>query len=290
MNRGQSVPAIAALAASFAIVSVALASLMPANAADMPQAAARATVFSAAPASEWSITIGAEARYLPRFEGADSMVVRPLPIFRVGRAGKADQFRSPRDGASIAVVDAGDFKLGPTLKLRQNRKESDDPANLRGLGDVDWAFEVGAFAEYWPSDWLRTRVEVRQGFGGHHGVVADAMADVVYRATPQLTLSGGPRLTAGTASSFSPYFSVNTQQAALSGLPVFDARGGLRSYGVGAQARYGWTPQLATHAFVEYERLTGDAANSPLVTQRGSRDQMQVGIGVTYSFNVRGLW
>lgn len=263
-----------------------------ANAADMPPQAApqRATVFTPVPSSEWTITTGAEARYLPRFEGADNMIVRPLPIFRVSRAGKADRFRSPRDGASIAILDSGNFRLGPTLKLRQNRKESDDPANLRGLGDVAWAFEVGGFAEYWPSDWLRTRFEVRQGFGGHHGVVADVMADVVYRATPQLTLSGGPRLTAGTASSFDPYFSVTPGQAALSGLPVYDARGGLRSYGAGAQARYAWTPQLASHVFVEYERLTDDAGNSPLVSLRGSRDQVQVGLGVTYSFNVPGLW
>ena len=76
----------------------------------------------------------------------------------------------------------------------------------------------------------------------------------------------------------------------MSGLPVFEARGGLRSYGAGAQARYAWTPQWGTHLFVEYERLAGDAGNSPLVTQRGSRNQTQVGLGVTYSFNVPGLW
>ena len=262
-----------------------------AYAADIaPRAPATAQYLAPAPASEWVITIGAEARYLPKFEGADSMIVRPLPIIRVSRAGKEGRFRAPRDGASIALYDTEEFKLGPTFKLRQGRKESDDPANLSGLGDVNWAFEVGAFAEYWPSEWLRTRVEVRQGFGGHHGVVADATADVVYRATPQLTLSGGPRLTAGTAASFSPYFSIDTQQALLSGLPVYDARGGLRSYGAGAQARYAWTPQWATHMFIEYERLAGDAGNSPLVTQRGSRDQVQMGLGVTYSFNVPGLW
>jgi outer membrane protein len=275
-----------------AVAGLALASHAPAFAADVAQPAPRGTAqyLAPTPTSEWVITLGAEARYMPKFEGADTMYVRPLPIIRVGRAGKEDRFRAPRDGASIALLDTENFRLGPTFKLRQSRKESDDPVNLRGLGDVNWAVEVGAFAEYWPSDWLRTRFEVRQGFGGHHGIVADIMADAVYRMTPQLTLSAGPRLTAGTASSVSPYFSVTPGQAVLSGLPVYDARGGLRSYGAGAQARYAWSPQWATHVFVEYERLTGDAGNSPLVTQRGSRDQVQVGLGVTYSFNVPGLW
>lgn len=271
-----------------AIVAFAAPSAYAADVA--PRAPATGQYLAPAPASTWVITIGAEARYLPKFEGADSMIVRPLPIIRVGRAGKEGRFRAPRDGATIALYDTEAFKLGPTFKLRQGRKESDDPGNLTGLGDVKWAVEVGAFAEYWPSEWLRTRAEVRQGFGGHHGVAADLTADVVYRATPQLTLSGGPRLSAGTAASFDPYFSIDAQQALLSGLPVFDARGGLRSYGAGAQARYAWTPQWATHMFIEYERLAGDAGNSPLVTQRGSRDQVQMGVGVTYSFNVPGLW
>lgn len=277
------------MAAGFAIAPL-LASLLPARAADMPRAPAPATVFSPTPSKEWTVTLGVEARWMPKFEGADSSMLRPVPIFRIRRADKPDHFRSPRDGGSIALLDAGAFKLGPTIKFRFGRKESDDAVNLRGLGDVDWAVEAGAFAEFWPSDWLRTRIEIRQGFGGHHGVVGDLTADLVFPVTPQLTLSGGPRLTAGTASSLSPYFSVTPGQAVLSGLPVYDARGGLRSYGAGAQARYTWTPQWATHVFVEYERLTGDAANSPLVTLRGTRDQVQVGMGATYSFNVPGLW
>jgi outer membrane protein len=103
-------------------------------------------------------------------------------------------------------------------------------------------------------------------------------------------LSGGPRLTAGTASSVNPYFGITAAQAALSGLPVYDARGGIRSYGLGTQATYAFTRQWAGELFLEYERLAGDAANSPLVTQRGSRNQLQLGAGVTYSFNVPGLW
>jgi MipA family protein len=38
--------------------------------------------------------------------------------------------------------------------------------------------------------------------------------------------------------------------------------------------------------FAEYEQLTGDSANSLLVIQHGSRDQIQVGIGVSYSFDL----
>lgn len=276
--------AIAAMAAAFVIVPS-----MPASAADVAPAATSPSILTSTPSAEWTVTIGVEGRVMPKFEGSDSAMLRPLPILRVRSASKPDQFRAARDGLSVAILDAGQFKLGPTASFRFGRKESDD-SSLRGLGDVNWAIEAGAFAEYWPAHWLRTRLEVRQGFGGHHGVVGDVSADLVFPVTKQLTLSGGPRLTAGTAAAMSPYFSITPAQAALSGLPVYDARGGLRSYGLGTQATYTWSRQWATAIFFEYERLAGDPANSPLVTLRGSRNQIQVGIDLTYSFNVPGLW
>ena len=118
--------------------------------------------------------------------------------------------------------------------------------------------EVGGFFDYWPTRWLRARVELRQGIGGHHGVVSDETVDVVVPVSPQWTLSGGPRLTVATADANRPYFGIDAAQSAASGLPVFDVGGGVRSFGAGTQARYQWNAQWASHAFVEYTRLTGD--------------------------------
>ncbi|MBI1204652.1 MAG: MipA/OmpV family protein [Rhodopseudomonas sp.] len=278
--------------AGLAVLSAtSLVSVDPARAADVVYAPATvsAPVLTPKPVSAWTITIGAEGRMMPEFEGATSSEFRPVPIFRIRRTGSKDRFRSAFDGFSIALFESGRFAAGPTAKFRYRRKEGDSDS-LRGLGDVDWTLEVGAFAEFWPTDWLRTRAELRQGMGGHHGVVADLSADIVQPVTSQLTLSGGPRLTLSSASAVSPYFDITAAQSAASGLPVYDAGGGLSSYGVGAKARYAWTPQWASHVFVEYSRLAGDVANSPLVAQRGSRDQIQVGIGTTYSFDVPGLW
>lgn len=244
---------------------------------------------AAPPASDWTVTIGVEGRVLPTYEGSGTSMFRPFPMFDVRRVGTPAGFRSPRDGFSFGILDYGRFVAGPTVKARFERKESSDN-DLRGLGDVAWTLEAGAFAEYWPTDWLRGRVELRQGIGGHHGLVSDLTADLVVPVTRQLTLSGGPRMTLATAAATSPYFSITPGQSAASGLPVYDAGGGFRSFGAGAQARYEWSPQWATHMFVEYERLAGDAANSPLVLQHGTRDQIQVGIGATYSFDMKGLW
>ena len=39
--------------------------------------------------------------------------------------------------------------------------------------------------------------------------------------------------------------------------------------------------------FARYERLMGDAADSPIVRDLGSRDQVSGGIGITHTFNIR---
>jgi len=41
---------------------------------------------------------------------------------------------------------------------------------------------------------------------------------------------------------------------------------------------------------VEYERITDSAANSPLVTMRGSPNQFTIGLGATYAFGMHPLW
>jgi len=237
---------------------------------------------------QWTVTLGVEAGVLPTYEGSDRYMLRPFPLFDVRKAGTPPTFHAPRDGFGFGLYDNGRLRIGPAVKVRLPRRESDDP-DLRGLG-VDWALEVGAFADYWLTPWLRTRAELRQGFGGHHGLVSDLSADFVVPVTPQLTLSGGPRLSLASDDAEDPYFSVTPSQAVASGLPVYTAKGGLHSWGLGAQARYTWSPQWTAYTYVEYQRLSGDAANSPLVTQRGSPNQIQVGTGISYSFDVPALW
>ena len=207
------------------------------------------------PPPDWTVTVGAEGRYEPVFQG------------------------SKREG----------FQVGPVGVLKGPRIQKLDPPALQGLGNIPWTLELGVFAEYWAVPWFRSRVEVRQGIGGHHGIVSDLLFDAVV-PVGQWTFSGGPRVTLATTPATSRYFSIDPIQSAASGLPLFDAKGGVRSVGAGTQARYFWTPQFATHAFLEYERLTGDAASSPLVEQRGSPNQLTFGIGATTSFDIRSPW
>jgi outer membrane protein len=234
----------------------------------------------------WTVMVGVGGDYKPDFQGANRSMFSPVPIFSIRRAGSTEQFRGPRDSASIALIDFGDLRAGPAAKFVSSRKAS-SYSELNGLGDVKTTVELGGFVEYYPVDWFRTRGELRQGIGGHHGVVADLSADVIVPVIQRLTLSVGPRFTWESTNATAPYFGIDAVQAIASGLPAFNAKGGAHSVGAGAQVSYRINPQWEAHAYVEYERLLGDAANSPLVTLRGSPNQTTVGIGASYAFDFK---
>jgi MipA family protein len=235
--------------------------------------------------SLWTLSIGANFDGQPGFEGGKSDKLQIAPIFALAPAGgSTERFRGPLDSASIALFDYEGFSAGPAGKLKAARTAGNF-TELNGLGDVKSALELGGFLQYFPTDWFRLRSEIRRGFGGHTGVVADFSADVLVPVWQRLTWSGGPRFTLESTQATTPYFSVDAAQSAASGLSVFDAKGGSHSVGAGTQVRYQFDPKWEAHAYVEYDRLLGDAAASPLVMQRGSPNQTSFGLGASYSFD-----
>jgi outer membrane scaffolding protein for murein synthesis (MipA/OmpV family) len=54
---------------------------------------------------------------------------------------------------------------------------------------------------------------------------------------------------------------------------------------VGGAVTWKTTEKITTSAFVEYSRLLGPAADSSIVRQGGSADQVLVGASATYRFD-----
>lgn len=272
-------------------------------AADLPAAPATAPTAPTAyapPVPNWIVTVGIEGRIVPEWPGAsDSKFgVTALPLFNVRKEGTPPDFFGARDSFGFGLIDLGTFKAGPAIRFIGDRN-AERYKELYGLGSVSYAAQVGGFAEFWPVSWLRLRGEVRQGIGGETGVTGDAFLDAVV-PFGDWTWSGGPRVTLQTSAAVSPYFSITAAQSAataalvpttgLAPLPAYSASGGLYSYGAGTQLQYRFSPQWETHGFVEYERLTGSVADSPIVTQRGSPNQFTYGLGASYSFSMHPWW
>ena len=246
--------------------------------------AAPALAQDEAPAG-WTVSIGPGAAYVPTFPGSDEMEIRFWPLIDVRRTGTEAEFETPDDSFGFGIVGNRSFRAGPSLNIQSGRQEEDA---IVGIGDVGTTIEGGVFAETFLADNFRLRADVRKGFGGHKGVVADIGADaIVGRTSDRFHASIGPRLRFANGRYVRAFYGVNPHQSALTSLPVYDAGGGLHSAGALAFASYQLNSRLAVEAYARYDRLLGDAKDSPLVlSEVGSRNQYEAGLGLSYSFNI----
>ena len=234
----------------------------------------------------WVITIGGYGVAEPAFPGAKDYVFTGRPIIDIHQAAK-EWLALPNDAFSLNLYQTGNFRVGVAGDYLNHREQSDARSELNGMHNIDYTLEAGAFAEYYPVPFLRTRVEVLQGLTGADGLEANFMADFIYRPAPQWLFTAGPRMQVVNDKFASSFFSVTNAEAVASGnvLTQYHAAGGINYAGVNATARYDMTQNFSLRAFAEWDRLVGDAADSPLVKQKGSPDQYQVGLGAAYKFN-----
>lgn len=226
------------------------------------------------PGADLIFDLGAAVLVKPKFEGAREALISPTPLF------KLKYLRLPGLFTIGGGPDTG-LSLWPAFNIVGKRDAAGTPY-LRGLGDVDTAFELGVGASY-THGFVRGMAEVRRGFGGHEGVVGVIGVDAIVKPVDRLTLEVGPRVTFADGEYMKTYFGVTAAQAAASGYRQFDARAGIKSIGIDSKMVYEFNDTWRGQLEAGYARLVGDAGKSP-ITARGSRDQYSLRIGATYRF------
>lgn len=240
------------------------------------------------PAKGWIVTIGGSVQLGPKYDGASSAGLSFMPSLSWRRVGEADGFSAPDDGLDLALYETERFSIGVVGDFRSGRYSGSNN-RLFGMRDVPWSVEAGAFVEFWPiQDRLRTRLEVKQGFHGHHGIVADMSIDWIERLNG-FTFAIGPRLALGDNRFMSRYFGVSPLEATFNRYFIpYSPDGGLKSVGLASSLDYKWSETWSTTLFGRYDRLAQDAAHSPLVATVGQRHQVTFGLGLNYSFQIGG--
>lgn len=262
-----------------AVASVVLSTVAPWAALAADRQAAQT------PAPDWTVDVGASFIAAPRFDGSDRLLYLPLPY--VGVNWRDTLFASIKDGVGANLWNTDILKAGVIARPNVGRYRSNDRRSLTGLNDVDWTVEAGGFVKFTPLPFLTTSLEVRQGVGGHEGLVAEWSADV--SAPPllddRLFLSIGPRVSASNQRYNKRFYGVTAAEAARSGYAAYKPSAGFRSVGVGAGAIYRVTDTVTFSLFADYARLVGPAAKSPIVKGKGgSENQFTVGTALTYRF------
>lgn len=226
----------------------------------------------------WDIRVGVLGAYGPDYEGANQYELDVIPYARVswrerivfrGRSLEANVYR--RYG----------IRFGPMVQTRGGR--NDDESELDGLGEIDRSFELGGFARYVNGP-LRARVNILHDVAAaHSGLVINMNGGVqIPLQNPWFSLRVGA--TWADDSYMQSFYGVNARQSLASGLSRFGADAGIKDVRVSLGTRVPLTEHISALVSVGYKRLTGDAADSPIVRQRGNADQGFIALGAVYRF------
>jgi outer membrane scaffolding protein for murein synthesis (MipA/OmpV family) len=244
-------------------------------AADIPPRTAPAYVAPAVRPYDIVIELGAGAQYAPAYEGASKYEFTAIPFAEL------HYLWLPGLGTVKQERLTQGFKIGPSFRYISKRDSNDYP-QLHGLANVDAAYEIGGEVGYRFGAWS-VFANLRQGFGGHDGLVGEAGIDYTFKPTQITEVSIGPRLNYANASYLQTYLGVTAAESIRSGLRAYEPGGGIRSYGFEVSGRYELTDVWTLVGSLGYDRLTGDAADSP-IAQVGDIDQWTAKLGVTYKF------
>jgi outer membrane protein len=220
------------------------------------------------------LELGGGVLVQPAYEGADDYSVSPWPLVDL-------KFLSVPGLFTLGGRPEEGLILSPSFRVVGER-QSDDYDELEGLDDIDTAFELGGTVGY-RYEMVRGFASARRGFGGHEGFVGEVGADLVLAPTDRIALSIGPRLNFAGSDYMDTYFGVSEDEAADSDFSEYDADGGLKGVEIEAEARYALTQNWSVVGSAGWERLVGDAADSPIV-ERGDENQFTAGLGLTYRF------
>ncbi|WP_040610688.1 MipA/OmpV family protein [Oceaniovalibus guishaninsula] len=169
--------------------------------------------------------------------------------------------------------------LGLRGSFRYVKDRDEEGGALSGLDDIDATVELGLGLGYNTRN-FGAFADLRHGIGGHESFVGELGADLRVQPTDRMEVTLGPRVLIGSDDYADTYFGISDKEAGRSAFSAYDADGGVLSAGLELGMSYALTDDWGVEGAVTWDRLTGDAKDSPIV-EAGDRDQYGIRIGIT---------
>jgi outer membrane scaffolding protein for murein synthesis (MipA/OmpV family) len=247
-----------------------------------------------------TVTVAAGAAYVPSYVGSDDYIVVPALGARGSVSGFHFQFRGTQ--ASLDLIrnsdpHAVDLQLGPVAAVNLNRTRSIEDPQVRALGKLDTAIELGGYIGVAKTGVITSAYDTLSASVTYTHDVAGAHDS--YKITPSINYGTplSPKayvLVSGYADYVGKdygdyYYTVTPAGAVASGLPAFSARkSGMLGWGAAALVNVSLTGDLTGGLSLVggggYYRVNGRYARSPIVSIAGDRDPWYGGLGLAYTF------
>lgn len=237
---------------------------------------------------------------VPDYYGSDDRKAAVAPIIRYQFSDtQYVQLLGPEVRANL-VPYRTDLRAGPLIRFRQRRDDDVDDSVVKRMHPVATATEIGAFVDYHypidPNNPLHKVVFSADLVANTTGVYSGPSGNI--RATYYYPFAQGfmgkPLLgTVGFGLFFASdhfndrYFGVHGSDVALFpqlGGRAYKAEGGLTSIKIPFSLTSQVDPKWLVTVAGRYERLLGDAKDSPVVKNRGDENQWIIGVAGSYLF------
>lgn len=231
--------------------------------------------------SQFNVRLGLGFESEPTFQGSDSSESELGPFLVASYSADWGNLFLAGDGLGFSRLFSDSFGILLQLEQEDARSESDDP-RLIGLGQ-EKELELEITAKYFLGPWsLGASIAPATGDKGVVGFVGVGRAWRLWN--DDLFLSVNADLSASTKDNQQTDFGITPEQSAASGYPTFSPAGGLKSAGISLLAEYEINKRWYLFGTMDYERLLGDVADSPLVENGGSANNVEVAVGLYFRF------
>ena len=219
-------------------------------------------------ASDWTFNVGAAALYGPRYVGASATKTMAIPTFDIKY--RDWLFISPIRGVGAQIGLLEGLTASAALGADFTSRKAKDGARLKGLGDIGAAAAIRLGLDYKAGNaFAGAKLISRLGSSNGRGTLLEVDAGYNVLASRIGVLGLGLQAKAMDGTYAQNFFGVSAGQSLASGLPAFAAGSGLQSIGPFAQLFVPLTNDWAFFGRVQYSRLDGDAAASPITQKRG---------------------
>jgi MipA family protein len=230
---------------------------------------------------------------MPDYQGSNDYIVGAAPFFKVTLLSKTDYYvRLLATDLQANIINSPVWRFGPALNYRFGRSDVEDKV-VKHMKDIDGTIEAGAFVGIQlvdkdnPRNRFLSQIEFLGDVGGEYkGWNIALSANYYFQVAKAVDLIVGGGIMYADDNYMETYFGVDQEDSDRTDnvLPVYKASAGflMAKANVGAVLHLSYQWHIA--AGVQYRPLLSDAADSPVVDDRGDSNQWVSGVGVAYSW------
>jgi len=236
--------------------------------------------------------VGLAVGFIPDYVGSDDYTYGIAPAFRY----QFDEQRFVELTANYLdanILNSSTWRFGPAFRYRFGRDGDVDDLVVKNMSDIDDTIEGGVTAY---GTWILGNDPRHRVTAGADALwdLGDASGGYSSNVFARYWAPVSRAIDVGVAGNFQysdenfndTYFGVSAADSTASGLPTFNADSGVTSYSIMPMAMIHLSREWHVGVGFRYQKLAGDAADSPIVEDRGDDSQWVGGIGLVYSWDL----